>query len=392
MKGLQRVSRARSQLVLDKRAIFYGCLLLEMKMEPSTEYDTMAISPTTLYVNEAFADSLTDAQLRGVLVHEIEHVARGHHVRRGNRDHVEWNEACDYAINPDLLAQGYELPSDLLLDQKYKGAAAEEIYSRRKAEKAKEQEQKQGKPDDKPSKGKGGNDPGRCGQVLDATGPGKPAELAEQTAKWQAKVFNAAAVATKQAGFIPGHVKLLIDAMRKPAKENWRDTLRRFVTESSVKEQSWARPNRRLMSSGIYMPGTKSDAAAHMLAAIDTSGSVCDPKTQSAFADELTDAFASGCMDKLTLIYCDTELEDETVFERGDEVTIEPHGGGGTSFAPVMKWASDKESAACLIYFTDLYCSDYGDDPGIPVLWASWTSNPTPPPFGEVIVIDPYDR
>ena len=389
MKGLERVRRARSQLVLDKRAIFYACLALELGLEASTTEETMAVSPKMLFVNEAFADSLTDGKLRGVLVHEIEHIARGHHVRRGNRDPLEWNEACDYVINPDLIDQGYELPEDCLLDRQYQGMSAEECYAKRRAQKA-QQQQKQGK------QGQGqpqaqSSQPFGCGKVLDAVPPGKPAELAEEAAKWQAKVFNAAAVASKQAGFIPAHVKLLIEQQRKPPQENWRETLRRFVSESSVKDYSWSRPNRRLLGQGLYLPGLVSDATAHMLGAIDTSGSVCDPKTQQAFADEMTGILNSGACDKLTVIYCDTKLAGETEFERGEEMKIEPHGGGGTSFAPVMEWTLDK-NAVCLIYFTDLYCSDYGDDPGIPVLWATWTRSPTIPPFGEVIVIDPYDQ
>jgi predicted metal-dependent peptidase len=53
-----------------------------------------------------------------------------HHTRRAGRDPRRWNEACDYAINPLLLDAGLKLPEGVLVDNRFRGLSAEEIYNR----------------------------------------------------------------------------------------------------------------------------------------------------------------------------------------------------------------------------------------------------------------------
>jgi predicted metal-dependent peptidase len=388
LRGIERVKRARSQLVMD-HAPFYGIMLLDLTLEATTQFPTFATDGKHLWVNEEYADTLTDGVLRGVLVHEVKHVALGHHVRRGERDPVEWNEACDLAINGGIIDEGYELLDDVLLDRQFAGLSAEEIYHRRRQEK----ENKKSGSGGSGGSGQGQSQPGQgkpngCGEVIDAAAD--PVAMAEAVGSWKAKVFMAASVAKAKAGKLPAGVDIMLDDYRKPPKENWRDRLRSFVDQSLSKDYSWARPNKRYIGDGLYLPALVSDAASNMLVGIDTSGSI-DRKALAEFSAEQQDILDSGCTDKLTAAYCDTKLHGEVTFERGDEVKLTPKGGGGTSFAPVMKWARDQE-AACLIYFTDLECDEFGDDPGMPVLWATWNSRPKAVPFGEVIYIDPYDR
>jgi hypothetical protein len=45
-----------------------------------------------------------------------------------------WNEACDYAINPLLLDAGLSLPDGVLVDHRFRGMSAEQIYNLRDAE------------------------------------------------------------------------------------------------------------------------------------------------------------------------------------------------------------------------------------------------------------------
>jgi predicted metal-dependent peptidase len=62
------------------------------------------------------------------------HPALQHHVRRSGRDPRRWNEACDYAINPLLLDAGLSLPDGVLVDHRFRGMSAEQIYNLRNAE------------------------------------------------------------------------------------------------------------------------------------------------------------------------------------------------------------------------------------------------------------------
>jgi hypothetical protein len=56
---------------------------------------------------------LNDHECRGVLAHEILHVAGGHCFRQGRATLNCWNDACDYAINPIVRQAGMALPARL---------------------------------------------------------------------------------------------------------------------------------------------------------------------------------------------------------------------------------------------------------------------------------------
>ncbi len=94
----------------------------------------MATDGVSLYYNPEFVDTLNSATLAGVLAHEVMHPALQHHVRRSGRDPRRWNEACDYAINPLLLDAGLSLPDGVLIDHRFRGMSAEQIYNVRDAE------------------------------------------------------------------------------------------------------------------------------------------------------------------------------------------------------------------------------------------------------------------
>ena len=462
MRQIERVRRARSQLVMGRHP-FYGCLALNLKLETSdgTGVGTMATDGKRLVVNEDWVSSLSDDELRGVIVHEVMHIAYGHPFRRGRRDPREWNVAGDFAINRDLLSQGFTLPDSRLYDPQFDGLSAEQIYARRvrEAEERRAQQpqrqqssagqgqQSQGEPeddgdedieddpaggqspgdepgdepDDKPGDGdpdepdgepegdpgdepddepgdqpddgpdeaEAAGDPGGCGEVLDAADPSNSLELEEEEAKWKAKVLAAAAIAKAQAGDLPAEIERLVSEQRAPARQDWRQQLRRFVTQSISRDHTWARPNRRFIGSGLYLPSLQSDAVDHVLIAIDTSGSI-DSRALSAFAEEMQDIFGSGACDRITVVYCDRVIHGEpAAFTNGDSLVFTPVGGGGTDFAPVTEWAAEQQ-AACLIYLTDLLCRSFGTDPGLPVLWARWGAYGVEPPFGDVIEIDPH--
>jgi predicted metal-dependent peptidase len=64
-------------------------------------------------------------------------------------------------------------------------------------------------------------------------------------------------------------------------------------------------------------------------------------------------------------------------------------GGGGTDFCPPFELIEKEgEVPACLIYFTDLQCNRYPEEPGYPVLWVTAKEPQSPPPFGEVVVME----
>lgn len=54
-----------------------------------------------------------------------------------------------------------------------------------------------------------------------------------------------------------------------------------------------------------------------------------------------------------------------------DELVLK--GKGGTDFRPGFEWLADEniQPGVC-VYFTDMECSDYPDEPTFPVIWCDW--------------------
>ena len=75
-------------------------------------------------------DGLSDAELKGLIKHEVMHNACGHPWRKGARNHKKFNVAADYAINPIILDSGDKLPQGALIAPQFKGKSAEWIYDR----------------------------------------------------------------------------------------------------------------------------------------------------------------------------------------------------------------------------------------------------------------------
>src|SRR5215469_3054112 len=122
-----RIQKARTALVLDHP--FFGSLLFRLKDRPSSAVKTMATDGVSLLWNPEFVDTLNAATLAGTLAHEVMHPALHHHLRRSGRDPKRWNVACDYAINPLLIDAGLKLPEGVLVEDRFRGMSAEQIYN-----------------------------------------------------------------------------------------------------------------------------------------------------------------------------------------------------------------------------------------------------------------------
>ena len=118
---------------------FYGVMVSNVEPVISTRFPTAATNGKQHYWNPEFVTGLTTEETLGVQAHESEHDARHHGTRRGSRDPQKWNEACDFAINPDLIREGFKLPKGALLDWKYEGWSAEDIYRARELDEQRKQ-------------------------------------------------------------------------------------------------------------------------------------------------------------------------------------------------------------------------------------------------------------
>lgn len=134
------VLKARTELILARR--FYGVLVSNVEPIISRAVPTAATNGKQHLFNPDYIMRLSPRQRLGLQAHESEHDARHHGTRRGNRDSLKWNEACDYAINIDLIDQGFVLPDNILLDERFRGMSAEDIYRTRELDAKKEEADK----------------------------------------------------------------------------------------------------------------------------------------------------------------------------------------------------------------------------------------------------------
>jgi hypothetical protein len=133
----------RSIIWMNLRKADYADLLSNIDI-----YGSDAIRPKTMCTDgkriifhPEFVASQTDAAIRLVLAHELLHCIGDHMKRRQDRNPLIWNWACDYAINPILDGEDFGQAKDEtawpknadgstmgLLEEKYSGMRAEDIY------------------------------------------------------------------------------------------------------------------------------------------------------------------------------------------------------------------------------------------------------------------------
>ena len=173
--AMDRVLKARARLILERR--FYGVLVSNVEPVISRRFETAATNGRQHYWNPDFVATLTDDELLGVQAHECEHDARHHGTRRGSRLPVEWNEAGDYSINVDLIAEGFTLPKGRLYDAKYAGWSSEDIYRAREMDKRQPEPPKPEQGDDEQDGDEQGDQPG---EGADTDGGDQPGEAGDQ--------------------------------------------------------------------------------------------------------------------------------------------------------------------------------------------------------------------
>ena len=334
---------------------------------------TMATDGAGLYVCPEFVLNVTPAELRGLVAHEALHVANLHHTRRGSRDPAIWNLACDAVINRDLLRAGFALSAGVVNvtgADPYAGMNAEQAYA------------KMIRDDVRPEST-------APGAVMDAAPEGDDDKRTEAETRAQMLVRQAAMVTKAQSG--PGDaavISRLVGDLYKP-RRSWRDVLREFAANSSNRDYSWARPNRRQLAFGLIAPSFRAIQPAHVVCAIDSSGSMDDAAVNAGIG-EVQQMLDEGACDRVTIVWCDSDVRGVQEFEAGDVIKAEPKGGGFTRFSPVFRWVAEHcEDCSGLVYITDMGSNDWGPAPDYPVVWARYDSSDIAP-FGSHCDIDPH--
>lgn len=356
-----QLTKARAWLIHGQP--FFGVLCLQLNMQATEDVPTAGVDGKTIFYNPKFIASLPFDLTCSVLCHEILHCVFEHIGRRGTRDAMRWNYAGDYVINLLIKEMGMKVGADWLLDDQYKGMSADEVYSKL--------------PQGLPSSSfvcEVGNRPGAKGD-----GPGDaptPDEAAQIKAMWKVATVQAAMLA-KQQGKLPGSLERFIEDIVAP-QVDWKEQLRHLLTTFCPTDYSWSRPNRRHVTSGIYLPSVDGQSMGRIVCAIDTSGSITQ-EMLNVFGSEIVGIRDSVLPAAFDIVYCDSHINHVDSFDQHDELHFKMHGGGGTDFRPPFDWVEKQgERPACLVYLTDLEGPAPQTAPGYPVIWCCTTNKEGP--------------
>lgn len=360
--------------------------------------------------NPAFLNSMTPAQVIGLVAHENMHVGLGHPWRMGSRDPKLWNIACDCQINDIIGDMGYDLPDEgvnfnrvvALLVQAGCPAAKANTIRNESVEYTynllKEYSTKNGGrngPTDSPR----GN-PNPIDSIPEPTASVEQApasddaevKVAEQVERLAGGIETTEMIESKnpnKRGSVPGKLKALIKSAHTN-KIDWRSAVWKFASGSNPTDYSYRRVNKTYVDDGIYVPVVERTGVGPIAVCIDTSGSVSE-RVLSAFLAEINAILDTVRPESVLIIPCDSKVYTNGVemLYPGDEYTRRELGGrGGTCFKPPFRYLDEHDiSVDKVIYLTDMEGS-FPSDPGIPTLWVSTVSRNKTAPFGDVVFLD----
>ena len=380
----------RHLIVFLQESPFYAELSRHIRKTPTKGLPTAGVTfnketdELVLLWNPDFFEGLSNSEIKGVLLHEFNHLIFGHLADRRREPHRTWNIATDLAINsliyasmgaksedrplpkeglvpgqrplmdPEMLAKAppdqraaYEQFADLIAS--FPTLQTSEWYHFKLLEEAK----KNGGDDEKSKSMRQllGTEPGDIEIIIggdsmdDHSGWDKIPEEMRPYVEGRIKAVLEKAVnhADGQAngwGNMPASMQAEI---RRSVSNiiNWRSVLRQFVGSLTRGERSTSikRINRRYP---YVHPGVKRGYTARLAIAIDQSGSVDDGQLNAFFA-ELSSLTKRTTVD---IIPFDCQLDPKDIFEwkKGTNPKLQRVRGGGTDFNAPTRWVNDAKN------------------------------------------------
>lgn len=336
-----------AQMRLRTRQPFFATLAFFSRQLLRDDIGTAATDGRDVFWNREFLARLTPAEVDGVLLHEILHAALLHVTRRGPRDPILWNIACDIVVNGIVEDAGLSLPKGAVRKKEWEKFAVEEVYALLDKHAI------------RITIPEGWND------LLDP-GPGAhdAIEAHWKQALAQAKTINHGHLQGK----LPAGLDRELGGL-EPARLNWRSYLWRYLVRTPT---DFSELDRRLIHRGLYVETLQSDSV-RVFVCIDTSGSIGNEELK-LFLGELMGILSAYPHIQADLWWADADVYGPYRMESvGDEIP-RPQGGGGTDFRPfftaVEKLAREEgiPDALC-VYLTDGYGAFPDPAPALPTLW-----------------------
>ena len=389
----ERLSKAVVKIMDHPRYTALAGVLMLGEKTIEEDIPTACTNGRDVKYGRAFVDGLTDAELRGLVLHEDE----GHKLYRHlttwrwmyDIDPFLANCACDYVINikivDDNKGDGFaKLPEGGLVDERFRGMDSAQVFNILRKEQE-EDDDDDGDGGDNESEGDGEQGDGSTtGSQNTAVGEGTGFDehdwegaqslSTEEKRELARDIDEAIRQGALAAGKMGGTGNRDLDALLQP-QVDWREVLREFVqtTCAGSDYSTYSRPNRRLMSQGIYMPSGISEQVEELVIAIDTSGSIGQSEL-TEFLSEVKGVCDTVKPNKVRLLYWGSDVvgdESYDMHELDNLVTsTKPMGGGGTDVNCVTQYMAKKGiKPQAVIVLTDGHLYGGWGEWTCPVLW-----------------------
>lgn len=394
----QRVLRARVRLALAQPFLATSVMRLPVREVAGMAWcSTAATDGYHIFYNPDWVAGLNDAELRGLLAHEVLHVLFDHADRRHQRDPKGWNIACDFAINLLLIGQGFRLPAGGLMTHEFAGMTAEQIYGELQAQAHAKPRAGKGPPgppgdDDAGGLADAGALPAIGADLLSADDPhvrpmrNPDAPDAQQLGELRRELREDASARLQGQGAAGFKQECDADDARRI---DWRALLRAWLNDRIKGDWASYPFSKKHIHRGLFMPSASMAVPGHVVFAIDTSGSM-SADTLGKIVGELR-AFRETFPCQLTVLQADAAIQQVTRFDAMDGIDIPTRlqvvGRGGTDFRPVFDWVQREAEGALVLYATDGFGTFPKTAPSSPVIWLFTPPHAVPErvPFGAVV-------
>ena len=404
----QRIAKAYVAITSKDRYMPLAGVLSIGNKTVSDDIPTACTNGRDELYGRAFVDSLTDAELRFLILHECYHKMYRHlttwkHLH--DKNHGIANQACDYNINGKLVDENKDdgfatMPRDA--DGKYMGLFDEKF---REGDGWMGTAKIFGILDDGNDDGEGGNGGNESGgddsqgtscaqgQGFDEHDWEGANELSdEETKELEKDIDIAIRQGSMTAGKLGSNGNRNFDELMQP-QVDWREVLREFVqtTCTGSDYSTWKRPNRRYIGADIYMPSGITERIDELVLAIDTSGSISDTAV-ALFLSEVQSICTTVKPEKVRVLYWGHEVVGDEVYKLNELDTLvkstKVRGGGGTDVECVTAYMDEhKISPQAAIILTDGYLfGDWGKWV-CPTLWCVLDNKSATPDTGKVVHI-----
>ena len=335
---------------------FYGLFFLGIQKEMVPEnhaIQTAAIGPNglnfTLYVNEKFWNSLSDAHQLSIIKHEALHLVLFHLTDDYKvSDHTNMNIAMDVVVNSLIK----DLPDDCVTLEGLSEKLNKTLEPNRGAWYYYREIQEYLEKNPNGGGGCGNNMSNEFNSMDDhSKWPQDMSDAEKQIYEGQLKsqIKNAAEQVAKMGGNVPGELSdVLKRLLNKPPVFNWKRYFRRLIgnTITSEIQLTRMRPSKRFPDA----KGIRMRRKPNIMVCVDTSGSISSTDLQDFFS-EIHHMYKTGI--NITVVEFDTKINK--IFEYKDKPTIDVVGRGGTDARECIEYfKKHREYSSCII-FTDGY-------------------------------------